>query len=82
MWGIPITRSMTQLIKWSSQERPVAAATPTNRAITALTLEAIIPTEMLTESPFTVRTSISLPKRSVPKGCSREGFSAFFEKSA
>ena len=29
-----------------------------------------------------IYSSISLPKRSVPKGCSREGFSAFFEKSA
>ena len=62
-----IIRSMTQLIKLSILLEPVAAAIPTKTAMTALITDAIRPTVILTDRPFSVRKNRSRPNASVPK---------------
>ena len=46
---------------------PVAAAMPAKTAITALITDAIRPTVILTDNPFSVRKNRSRPSASVPK---------------
>ena len=61
-----MTRSMSQATAASTLREPIAEATPTRAAITALTSEATTPTVMLTDKPLTVRASRSRPSQSVP----------------
>ena len=78
--GTPITRSMTQPMAASSRLEPVAAATPTSTAMTALMPEAASPTVMLTDRPLSVRRNRSRPSASVPKGWARLGGSLALKK--
>ena len=82
VWGTPITRSMSQLMKLSMAREPVAAAMPMRTAATALMAEAQIPTVRLVDRPFRVRKNRSRPRWSVPKGWDQEGGSLAWAKSA
>ena len=81
MWGMPIIRSISQLITASTRFPPSAAAHPSTSAITDETVAASKPTSTLVDRPASVRESMSRPIQSVPKGCASEGARFFAVKS-
>ena len=82
MWGIPSTRSMIQETRASTRGPQTAEAVPSSRAIPPLRTAVRAPTRMLSDSPATVRASMSRPIQSVPKGWARQGGRFFRVKSA
>ena len=81
MWGMPIMRSISQLITASTRFPPSAAAHPSTSAITDETVAASKPTSTLVDRPASVRESMSRPIQSVPKGWASEGARFFAVKS-
>ena len=81
MCGMPIMRSMSHVTTASAFLPPSAATAPMTRAITDDTVAASNPTSTLVDRPAKVRSSMSRPIQSVPKGCASEGPRFFCAKS-
>ena len=81
MCGMPIMRSMSQVTTASAFLPPSAATAPSTSAMTEDAPAARRPTSTLVDRPASVRSSMSRPIQSVPKGCSSEGARFFAVKS-
>ena len=81
IWGIPITTSIRPLIRLSAHFPPAAQASPSPTAITELNTDVIRPIRILKDKPVRVRTNISRPIQSVPKGYCIQGAIFFLVKS-
>ena len=68
MWGMPSTRSISPMMSPSANRPKVAAISPMAQAMAALTAAVSSPMRMLMDRPATVRTNMSRPIKSVPKG--------------
>ena len=81
IWGIPMTRSIKPLIRLSAHFPPAAQASPIPTAIRELKADVIRPMRILKDKPVRVRTNISRPIQSVPKGYCIQGAIFFLVKS-
>ena len=81
MCGMLIMRSTSQVTTASAFLPPSAAAVPSTSAMADDTNAASRPIPMLVDRPETVRTSMSRPRRSVPKRCAGEGTWFFAARS-
>ena len=81
MCGMPIMRSMSQVTTASAFLPPSAATAPSTSAMTEDAPAARRPTSTLVDRPASVRSSMSRPIQSVPKGCARLGARFFWAKS-
>ncbi len=74
-------KSTSHVTTASARLPPKAATQPSTSAMIDDTAAAARPTRTLVAKPATVRASMSRPKASVPKGCSRHGAKLFAAKS-
>ena len=81
IWGMPSMRSMSQVTAASAFFPPSAATAPMTSAMMDDTPAARRPTSTLVDSPASVRSSMSRPIQSVPKGWAKLGARFFIEKS-
>ena len=81
MWGSAQARSTSQVTAASTRRPPRAAAHPKTSARNAEASAARKPMPMLVDRPATVRTSMSRPSWSVPKGCAGDGGRFFMDRS-